>query len=541
MRFKTKKLLFPVVLLAYFSVAVQAQVTIGSGLEPNNGSLLQLKETTDNPDGTNASKGLNLSRVKLTDESNLYPMFLADPANPASGPSDIYKTKKNSIDLEHRGLVVYNVVASSRFPVGIYSWNGQTWVYAGGTSSWHVSGTGQPATQNTQDIYQMGSVSVGTDQTDPTAILNIQSANKGVLLPKVALKSPTDQETITNPTPGLLVYNTGAEPAFSIVGYLFWDGMAWKRFAYSPAEAGSATLNCAGATMTPNQQITYNTPIIAGSILQIPYTGSNGGSYNGATLTSTGNPGVTATLSGGMLSAGNGVLNFALHGTPALGQESPNGITFNLDPFLNANPGITGCNEVVVGNITHASISELAVMGNLMLLHANTGNDNTTYYALQCNSPDGKFSVRVGVPSGITNIAHGNQFLNVQIRNNSNVTVPVIWNFNTDYAWALSTSGVLPIPPQKWGGDNDSGGTWHDATNNDSDAGIASYWGQVGIYDSENSGPEYRRYTWIPQGENNKVAYEIKVMVALDTTTPGTAVHPTKVKCYIKMEQTTAY
>ncbi|GAB6123602.1 hypothetical protein [Dysgonomonas termitidis] len=520
------KILSLLVAILAMSPAIHAQVTIGSNTEPNNGAMLDVK---NNDNTVNANGGINFPRVLISDFT---PTTDNDFAA-SIGATDSWDRQK------HIGLVVYNTGT----PAGLHIWNGTQWTAVGGgsgASPWNISGTSNAATSNTDNIYQMGSVSVGiSGAADPTAALNVVSTNKGVLLPRVELTSSTDNVTIPNPTTGLLVYNTGANTSFTTVGYMFWDGSQWRLFANASSEAGSATLNCAGAQMSPGQQIVDATAIIAGTVLQVPYTGGNGGSFNGATLVSTGNPGVTATIAGSMLSVGNGVLNFSLSGTPTLDQQAPNGITFDLTPFLNANTDISGCNQVTVGNTLTASIEETAVMGNFMLVTDNTGNDTgTRYYALQCNSPDGKFSIRAEVPVTQTSVRSGNQYLNVQVRNNQSSAVPVIWNFNTDYGGSLSTMGVLTIPSQRWGGDQDSGNSWTNATGSNTSNG--AYWGQVGIYDGENNGPEYRRYTWIPIGANNKVCYEATIMVALDTTTPATAVHPTLIKCYIKFSQVTA-
>ncbi|MDR0427741.1 MAG: hypothetical protein LBH12_03960, partial [Dysgonamonadaceae bacterium] len=51
---------------------VRAQVTIGANIDPNEGSLLDLK-TSD--ESVNSSKGLLLPRVQLADLNKLYPMF----------------------------------------------------------------------------------------------------------------------------------------------------------------------------------------------------------------------------------------------------------------------------------------------------------------------------------------------------------------------------------------------------------------------------------------------------------------------------------
>ncbi|WP_435355914.1 hypothetical protein [Emticicia sp. SJ17W-69] len=69
---------------------------------------------------------------------------------------------------------------------------------------------------------------VGSNPTNlaSSAVLEVESTNKGVLLPRIALTSITDQVTIPTPATGLLVYNTGAA-GLTYKGYVFWDGSKW--------------------------------------------------------------------------------------------------------------------------------------------------------------------------------------------------------------------------------------------------------------------------------------------------------------------------
>ena len=487
---------------------LRAQVTIGSHQAPDTHAVLDLQSKD--------SLGLLLPRVTLTDTVSSSP---------------------TPITANVRGMLVYNTNTSADGQVieGVYYNDGRRWwlTGAGGASPWLISATTAKATSNTDNIYQMGQVAIGTASApDPTAVLNVEATDKGVLLPRVSLSSSTDSTTIHSPTKGLLVYNTGANANFSTVGYMYWNGARWALFAAGTADAAHATLSCAGATLSPSITVTGGTDIPAGALLQIPYSVSNGGMFNGATLVSTGNPNVTATIGSNVLMQGSGVLSFLVQGTPTTNQEAPTGLVFDLTPFLDANPGVTGCNSVTVGNILTASITSTAVMGYLKL---GTDEDGSQTYFLSCNSPDGKYSIRVAIVAYTSDttykVAYGNQRLNVQLRNNQNSSTWIIWNMNTDYGAALSGAGVLNVPSKVWGGQTaDTGGTW---TN-------YSYWGNIGIYDSSGSGPEYRRYTWIPQGANNKVSYEAKIMAALDTSTPTTAVSPTLVKVYFTFQQVTA-
>jgi uncharacterized protein (TIGR02145 family) len=70
----------------------------------------------------------------------------------------------------------------------------------------------------------------GTDNPDPSAVLELKSGNLGLLLPRVALKSTEDKSTIVNPVVGLAVYNTATTGTGSTVvvpGIYVFTGTAW--------------------------------------------------------------------------------------------------------------------------------------------------------------------------------------------------------------------------------------------------------------------------------------------------------------------------
>lgn len=105
-------------------------VTIGSTEASAGGALLQLKNIegiTDN--AANAHKGLGFPRVALSKKNELYPMFLNDPANPASGSKSEYTAQKATLDKTHAGLIVYNVVENEKEELytGLCQWDGEKW------------------------------------------------------------------------------------------------------------------------------------------------------------------------------------------------------------------------------------------------------------------------------------------------------------------------------------------------------------------------------------------------------------------------------
>ncbi|MBD8388169.1 FISUMP domain-containing protein [Dysgonomonas sp. BGC7] len=104
---------------------ISGQVTIGSGIEPVQGALLDLKERQKDDGTDNSTKGMLLPRVELSDLNKLYPMF---PAG--------YDITEND---KHTGLTVYNIHedACAGIPLtkGVYVWNGSLWQALGATGS----------------------------------------------------------------------------------------------------------------------------------------------------------------------------------------------------------------------------------------------------------------------------------------------------------------------------------------------------------------------------------------------------------------------
>ena len=79
-----------------------------------------------------------------------------------------------------------------------------------------------------------------------SALLDVSSTNKGVLIPRIALTGSTDNTTIPGAATSLLVYNTSTV-ADVTTGYYYWSGTAWLRMISGAANAwlvnGNSGLN----------------------------------------------------------------------------------------------------------------------------------------------------------------------------------------------------------------------------------------------------------------------------------------------------------
>ena len=130
MKKKLKISLVGFLLMACGIINIHAQVTIGTNEAPASGALLQLKEKQNIIDGSaNATGGLNLPRVALSKKKQLYPMFLANPEDPNSGPTGYYAANKAALDASHKGLIVYNLTDDDDedLCLGINHWDGEQW------------------------------------------------------------------------------------------------------------------------------------------------------------------------------------------------------------------------------------------------------------------------------------------------------------------------------------------------------------------------------------------------------------------------------
>lgn len=103
-------------------------------------------------------------------------------------------------------------------------------------SGQYSTAIGYGATVSQANTIRIGNsdarIGIGTSTPASSAILEIQSNNKGILIPRVALSGTNDQSNITNPVESLLVYNTRTTSDV-VPGFYYWGGSTWKALAGS--------------------------------------------------------------------------------------------------------------------------------------------------------------------------------------------------------------------------------------------------------------------------------------------------------------------
>lgn len=443
-------------------------------------------------------------------------------------------------------LVLISILSYSQ--VGINTTNPQGVFNIDGKSSSTTTNptTGIPTPLQLQDdfiVTKTGATGIGTIP-NPYAMLDITSTNKGMLVPRVELTSNTmdlnsdGDNDISNQPVGLFVYNMGSTMP---KGYYFWNGSEWRGLEDTTAVKAAASLNCVASTIDPSQSIDGNTPkpILSGSIIKVPYSGGNGGKFVGMALTSTGNPNVTATIADGKLEYGSGYLVFAVQGMPIASQSSPVGISFDLTPFLKANPNIKGCSNITVGTQVNADYKVVAVMDYMKFVtDPDTGVKGFT---IDATTPDGLYTIKVFMRHSLQNASatatnnttptNSGVENNVLLRNNSAQSKVLMWNYSTFYGGQITDAGgSLPVPSKIPGGGQ--GNVWSNLS-----TGNTGAWGNAGIYNANSNGPEYRYYSWIDTSSTTKVAYIVTVMAGMDPAASLTDVQ--KQKVFIRIEQIT--
>jgi len=150
-------------------------------------------------------------------------------------------------------------------------------------------------------------IGIGTTTPNASAILDVTSTSKGLLLPRM---TTSQRDAVASPAAGLMIFNTTTNKVNIFVG------SGWDELNTTATYGSIASLDCAGAT---NVGTMNAGTAVSGVSSTVSYTGGNGLVHNGQVVTSTGVTGLTATLTAGNFAAGNGTLIYAITGTPTSG------------------------------------------------------------------------------------------------------------------------------------------------------------------------------------------------------------------------------
>lgn len=148
------------------------------------------------------------------------------------------------------------------------------------------------------------SIGIGTRSPNPSALLDLYSLNKGVLLPRL---SQVQRDAIPAPSAGLAIYNT-TENCVN-----FYEGTKWRSTCRANINATfqSATINCGG---TLNGDYVATVPMNDNNFKQVTVTCNTPGDY---TISTNKVNGVVFSGEGTLVSAGAGTsIVLKASGTP---------------------------------------------------------------------------------------------------------------------------------------------------------------------------------------------------------------------------------
>ncbi|WP_128331968.1 hypothetical protein [Apibacter sp. HY039] len=267
-----------------------------------------------------------------------------------------------------------------------------------------------------------GQVGIGTSNPDSSALLDISSSNKGMLIPRIALTSNTDQSIVGgNAATGLMVYNTGSNTGFPIEGFFFWNGASWKKLDDSEIITPSISdLQCTSANLTP-MELTSGTPYTG--TLSVPYIGGNGGSYNTGSRLGPVN-GLYYTLQEGKLAIGNGEIKYLVEGTPTI--TSPTTMDLNIS-FLNKSCKATigGTNKIQTIKYARTNVSPIDANTPTNSV-TSIGNIRVRYKAVTPSASNIEFSPTVA--THVSFIYHKAGAGGINLENyGQTASVPGIW------------------------------------------------------------------------------------------------------------------
>lgn len=239
----------------------------------------------------------------------------------------------------------------------------------------------------TTSIAQKDNVGIGTTKPDQSAILDVSSSNKGLLMPRMTL---SQRNSIQNPAKGLIVYQEDL-----LSGFYYFDGSEWKGLTGMDKSVagvdGDWTLlgNAASATdfigTTNVQPLRFKTANVWSGVISPVNT-------NAATMFGYfAGPNISAT---GMLNTGVGY--------DVMGSQAASAVTGSNNTVVGAESltKITsGVGNIAIGSRALRSLTSGSTnfgLGGYALGALTTGNDNVGIGYGALNTSNGSSNIGIG-------------------------------------------------------------------------------------------------------------------------------------------------
>lgn len=242
-------------------------------------------------------------------------------------------------------------------------------------------------------------INIDGSVANSSAMLDVKSNNRGLLIPRIALTGTNDVTSISSPAASLLIYNISNTTGSNFVspGYYYWTGSLWARLVTSSNTNSSSWLTTGNSATTDSINFIGTTDAVPlnirvnnmrsgriDSALQNSFWGYRAGSANnfGFENTAIGNNALRENLTG--------IRNTASGGAALKSNTTGNFNTANGALALTSN---------TIGNYNTAG-------GIEALMFNSTGNKNTAYGIASLRSDtSGSFNTAIGVDALYSNLS----------------------------------------------------------------------------------------------------------------------------------------
>ncbi|KFF23605.1 hypothetical protein [Chryseobacterium vrystaatense] len=208
-------------------------------------------------------------------------------------------------------------------------------------------------------------VGIGTPNPDPSAMLQVNSKNKGMLLPSVSLASSIDKITIENPAEGLIVWNNGLGSVME-PGFYYWSKSKWNMLSTNSGNGNGTTGGVSPLAVWNNSATNSGNSGGVNTNLSLGTNTSDDLVFK-VNSVAVGRLGVNNSISFGTAAnaAQNGIaLGNSSSAYQGIAIGTNTSVTANESVALGANTKISGYQSTAVGFNAKVTVNEATAVGN---------------------------------------------------------------------------------------------------------------------------------------------------------------------------------
>ncbi|WP_326983658.1 hypothetical protein VUJ46_03675 [Chryseobacterium sp. MYb264] len=216
------------------------------------------------------------------------------------------------------------------------------------------------------NTFSYAQIGIGIPNPDASAMLQISSKNKGVLLPSISLTSLTDNTTVPTPTEGLMVWNNGTG-GLTQTGFYYWSQAKWNMLSVNTGGSGnginnggsggsgwSTAGNNSGSYAGENTTLSLGTNTLDDLVFKVNSTVMGRlGVYNSVSFGNGANASQNGIALGNSSSSYQGI---------AIGTNAK--VTQNQSVAVGENTNISGFKATAVGYNASVTVNEATAVGN---------------------------------------------------------------------------------------------------------------------------------------------------------------------------------